>query len=119
MVNKEIRINVNLDDKNIPEKIVWSADDSNITDMPVRAMLLSLWDHNNKDTLRLDLWTKEMSRDEMKIFFYETLKTMADTLERSVDDERIAGDMRDFCSYFAEKMDIIEDTGKQETPKNT
>lgn len=108
MANKEIRINVTLDNKKIPEKIVWSADDSDISDMPVRAMLLSLWDHRNKDTLRLDLWTLEMSRDEMKIFFYETLKTMADTLERSVDDERIAGDMRDFCSYFAEKMEIIE-----------
>ncbi len=112
MTNKEIRISVTLDDKNIPENIVWSADDSNISEMPVRSMLLSLWDHTNKDTLRLDLWTKEMSRDEMKIFFYETLKTMADTLERSVDDERIAGDMRDFCSYFAEKMDIIEKPGE-------
>ncbi len=112
MVNKKIRINVTLDDKNIPEKIVWDADDSNISEMPVRALLLSLWDHNNKDTLRLDLWTRDMSRDEMKIFFYETLKTMADTLERSVDDERIAGDMRDFCSYFADKMDIIEKPGK-------
>ncbi len=112
MVNKKIRINVTLDDKNIPEKIVWDADDSNISEMPVRALLLSLWDHNNKDTLRLDLWTRDMSRDEMKIFFYETLKTMADTLERSVDDERIAGDMRDFCSYFADKMYIIEKPGK-------
>ncbi len=112
MVNKKIRINVTLDDKNIPEKIIWDADDSNISEMPVRALLLSLWDHNNKDTLRLDLWTRDMSRDEMKIFFYETLKTMADTLERSVDDERIAGDMRDFCSYFADKMDIIEKPGK-------
>jgi len=112
MVNKEIRINVTLDKKSIPEKIVWNADDTSISDMPVRAMLLALWDHNNKDTLRLDLWTRDMSRDEMKIFFYETLKTMADTLERSIDDERIAGDMRDFCSYFAEKMDIIDKTGE-------
>ncbi len=111
MMNKKIRINVTLDEKNIPEKILWDADDNSVSDMPVRAMLLALWDHTNKDTLRLDLWTKDMSRDEMKIFFYETMKTMADTLERSIDDERIAGDMRDFCSYFAEKMDILEKPG--------
>lgn len=107
-MEKEIRIKVSLDDKNVPEKIIWNADDSNSKDVSVRALLMGLWDHNNKDTLRLDLWTKDMSRDEMKIFFYETLKTMADTLERSIDDEKIAGDMRDFCAYFAEKMDIAE-----------
>ncbi len=111
MKKKEIRINVSLDDKNIPENIIWDADDTSASEMPVRAMLLALWDHNNKDTLRLDLWTRDMSRDEMKIFFYETLKTMADTLERSIDDKHIAGDMRDFCSYFAEKMDILERPG--------
>lgn len=107
-MNKEIRIKVTLDDNNVPEKILWNADDLKSDEMPVRALLLSLWDHNNKDTLRLDLWTRDMTRDEMKIFFYETFKTMADTLERSVDDERIAGDVRDFCAYFAEKMDIAE-----------
>ena len=37
---------------------------------------------------------------------------MADTLERSVDDERIAGDMRDFCDYFAEKMNIAGTPGQ-------
>ncbi len=107
-MNKKIQIDVTLDDNNVPEKIFWDADDLEKTGSAVRAMLLSLWDHNNKDTLRLDLWTKDMSRDEMKIFFYETLKTMADTFQRSVDDEKMAGDMRDFCAYFAEKMDIAE-----------
>ncbi len=111
MAKKEIRINVILDDEKIPQEITWGADDTSAANMPVRAVLLALWDHNNKDTLRLDLWTREMGRDEMKIFFFETLKTMADTLERSIDDKRIAGDMRDFCSYFAEKMNIIEKPG--------
>lgn len=108
MQTKDIQIRVTLDDDLIPEKIVWNADDTDSADMPVRALLLSLWDHKGKDTLRLDLWTRDMSRDEMKIFFFETLKTMADTLERSIDDKRIAEDMRDFCSHFAEKMEIIE-----------
>ena len=111
MQTKDIQIRVTLDDDLIPEKIVWNADDTDAADMPVRALLLSLWDHNNKDTLRLDLWTRDMSRDEMKIFFFETLKTMADTLERSIDDKRIADDMRDFCSHFADKMEIIEKPG--------
>jgi len=42
----------------------------------------------------------------MKIFFHQTLVTMADTLEKSTNDPSISGDMRDFCDYFAEKMEI-------------
>jgi gliding motility-associated protein GldC len=65
-----------------------------------------MWDHRKKDTMRLDLWTRDMTIDEMKIFFHETLLTMADTLEKSIADDRIADDLRDFCAHFAEKMEI-------------
>ena len=106
---KTINIEVVLDENNIPEEIKWSATDLQGFDEAVcRAMILSLWDHKNKDTLRLDLWTKDMTVDEMKIFFHQTLVTMADTLENSTNDKRISGDMRDFCVYFAEKMEIAE-----------
>jgi gliding motility-associated protein GldC len=104
---KNISINVGLDEKNIPETISMLADDSG-SDKPIdcRAMILAMWDNDKKETLRLDLWTKDMTVDEMKIFFHETLVTMADTLQNSTADERISGDMRDFCDYFAEKMEI-------------
>jgi gliding motility-associated protein GldC len=106
---KEINITVELDKDNIPEKIIWNAtDDPGSEETECRSMILSLWDHINKDTLRLDLWTRQMTVDEMKIFFHQTLVTMADTLERSIDDKRISGDMRDFCDYFAERMEIKE-----------
>jgi gliding motility-associated protein GldC len=109
MQKKEINITVELDKDNIPTDIVWNASDLQGKDeVHCRAMLLSLWDAHNKDTLKLDLWTKEMTVDEMKIFFHQTLVTMADTLERATKDERITGDMRDFCRYFAEKMEIKE-----------
>lgn len=107
--NKKITIDVELDKKNIPTNIKWNATDlEGYDEASCRAMILSLWDHSKKDTLRLDLWTKEMTVDEMKIFFHQTLVTMADTLENSINDPRISGDMRDFCEYFAEKMEISE-----------
>lgn len=107
--NKKINIEVELDEKNIPENIQWSATDlQGYDEANCRAMILSMWDHTRKDTLRLDLWTKDMTVDEMKIFFHQTLVTMADTLEKSINDPRISGDMRDFCAYFAEKMEISE-----------
>lgn len=106
--SKKINIEVELDDKNIPSNIKWDATDlDGYEEASCRAMLLSLWDHSNKDTLRLDLWTRDMTIDEMKIFFHQTLVTMADTLEQSTNDDRISGDMRDFCEYFAEKMNIV------------
>jgi gliding motility-associated protein GldC len=107
-MKKQIRINVELDEQNVPKTIEWEAEDAGL-DEPTqcRAMILSLWDHRRKDTLRLDLWTRDMTVDEMKIFFHETLVTMADTLQKSISDPRIAGDMKDFSAYFAEKMEII------------
>jgi len=107
--SKKINIEVELDEKNVPEKIHWGATDlQGYDEAECRAMILALWDHKNKDTLRLDLWTRDMTVDEMKIFFHQTLVTMADTLEKSINDERISGDMRDFCAYFAEKMEISD-----------
>jgi hypothetical protein len=32
--------------------------------------------------MRIDLWTKEMPVDEMKIFFHQTLVAMSDTFHR-------------------------------------
>ncbi len=107
MKKKEINITVELDEQNIPENIIWNATDMQGMDRAeCRAMLLSLWDAKQKDTLRLDLWTKTMTVDEMKIFFHQTLLTMADTLKNSTNEEAMAGDMKDFCEYFAEKMKI-------------
>lgn len=104
---KEISIKIEVDEENIPAKIVWDASDNDQA-TACRAMLLSMWDHQRKDTLRLDLWTRDMTVDEMKIFFHQTLVTMADTLERSTKEEKMAEDMRDFSAYFADKLEIRE-----------
>jgi hypothetical protein len=33
---------------------------------------------------------------------------MADTFERATNDEKMAATMRDFCDYFAEKLQLIK-----------
>ena len=106
---KEISITVDLDENDVPTNIDWNATDKAGEGISnCRAMLLSMWDPEKQDTLRLDLWTKEMTVDEMKIFFHQTLITMADTLQNATNEEAMAEDMRDFTSYFAEKMEIVE-----------
>ena len=109
---KEVKIEVDLDGQNIPSAIRWNATDLQGFDRAeCRAMFLSLWDHRSKDTLKLDLWTRHMTVDEMKIFFHQTLVSMANSLENAIQDKAVAGDMRDFCDYLAEKLDIAAEEG--------
>jgi len=104
--NSEIKVTIALDDNNVPEKMYWSAQDGGVVNERAKAMLLSLWDHKTQETLRIDLWTKDMPVDEMKKFFHQTLVAMSDTFQRATDDEKMADSMRDFCEYFAEKMEL-------------
>lgn len=116
MKKAEIKLNVELDDKNVPETIRWSSSDGESSDeMPAKAMFLALWDSHYKNSLRIDLWTKDMPYDEMKRFFYETLQTMGDSFLRSSGGdpmaEKVIGDLRDYCAHFAEKMEVIGPQG--------
>ena len=102
----EIKLNVGLDENKIPEIIHWSATDGGVSHEETKAVMLSVWDHKNKESLRIDLWTKDMPVDEMKIFFHQTLSAMADTFQRATNDEKMSATMRDFCEYFAEKLEL-------------
>ena len=109
MKKAEIKLTIELDDQNVPENILWeSTDSTNKEALPVKSMMLALWDHNYKNSLRIDLWTKDMPADEMKRFFYETLQTMGDSFLRATGEEAIVGDLRDYCAHFAEKMELID-----------
>jgi gliding motility-associated protein GldC len=100
----KITINVSLDDNKIPEEMTWSAPDGGVNDQETKAVLLSVWDDKAQEALRIDLWTKTMPLDEMKVFFHQTLSAMADTYERATNDDKMSATMRDFCDYFAEKL---------------
>jgi gliding motility-associated protein GldC len=107
MKTAEINIKVQLDDQKLPEKIVWTSTDAqNKEAVDCKAMFLSLWDPQYQNTLRLDLWTKDMPVDEMKRFFYETLMTMSDSFLKATGEKNIVEDLRDYCAHFAEKMDL-------------
>ena len=113
MKTAEIKLNVELDDNNVPENIMWSSTDGQSSDtLPAKAMFLALWDAQYKNSMRIDLWTKDMPYDEMKRFFYETLQTLGDSFLRSSGGdpmaENVIGDLRDYCAHFADKMEVLE-----------
>lgn len=102
-----IQIEVTTNENNIPEKIMWDAKDGGVSNAPARAMVLSLWDGQAQTAMRIDLWDKEMTVDEMKKFFHQTLLTMADSFERATGENNMAEDLRDYCHHFADKMGIL------------
>jgi len=102
----EIKIDIELDENRVPEHLKWTAKDGGIENEATKALLLSVWDSKNKESLRIDLWTKDMPVDEMKIFFHQTLVAMSDTFNRATQDQKMTDTMRDFCDYFAEKLEL-------------
>jgi len=102
----EIKFLVELDENRVPEKLLWTAKDGGVELEEAKAIMLSVWDSKAKESMRIDLWTKEMPVDEMKIFFHQTLVAMSDTFHRATGDEKMAETMKDFCEYFAEKLEL-------------
>ena len=106
-----INITMDLDANKVPEKITWNSTDLG-GERNAKAMLLSLWDSEDMNTMNIDLWTKDMSVEEMAKFFFQTYITMVDTFEKATNEDEMAMAMRDFAEFFGEKMKVIKPTGK-------
>lgn len=101
---REIKIQVALDESNVAEEIRWQATDGPGGDQGCEAFLLSMWDAEQRATLRIDLWTKEMQVDHMNAFFIQTFLTMADTFQRATGNEDAANEVRRFAEDLARKV---------------
>lgn len=103
MKNSSIQFNISLDENNVPEKIEWSADDKPDGGLEqTKAVSMSVWDHDQKNTLRIDLWTKDMPVDEMKRFYIESIGGMAQSVLRATGDEFMANEMNALCDKLVE-----------------
>lgn len=107
-IKSQIRFDVELDANRVPEKINWTATDGGIENADANAIMLAVWDEKSKDCLRLDLWTKEMTMDDMKRFFHQTILSMADTLERATNEELVSMRMRKYAHELAKELKIID-----------
>lgn len=97
----QITVDVALDESKVPENISWKATDSEADgDNDAAAMFLSFWDHVGKSALRIDLWTKDMTVDEMANFTYQTMMGIAETFKRATKDEELANGIRKFSEDF-------------------
>ncbi len=101
MKKSKITIDVSLDDNFVPEEIEWTAKDGGVENQKTKAALLSFWDDDKKEAMRLDLWTKDLTMDEMKIFFHQIFVSMAQTYERATSESNVAKMIAQFAEEYA------------------
>jgi gliding motility-associated protein GldC len=98
MKTSEIKFVVNLDEKNLPKSIEWDATDKEGEGLETtKSISLNVWDNLNHSTLRIDLWTEDLSTVEMKKFYIDILGGMAQTILNSTGDEYMSEEMKALC----------------------
>lgn len=99
----DIRLSVSSDDEGIRD-IAWEADEAPDPGVQhAKAMFLALWDADARNALRIDLWTRDLTVDDMNDFLFQTLLTLADTYRNATGDRELMADIKIFAREFAEK----------------
>lgn len=102
---KEINIKVALDVDNLPESIQWHASDSPKAEpSEAKCMMLSFWDKNEANSLKIDLWVKDMPIDEMHTHYLQTLMSMTESYFRATGNKTIRNKMLNFCQEIAQEL---------------
>ena len=103
-----INFKINLDPNNIPEEITWQATDSQNNINKAKAVIISVWDGEEKTSLKIDLWTKEMMAEEMKFFIVQILDSLSDTYKKSVGDDKVAMEMKQFTKRIGKMSNVLK-----------
>jgi gliding motility-associated protein GldC len=110
----EITFQISLDDQQIPEKIHWKATDLGDTKLnECKSIMLSIWDHQENNTMRIDLWNKDLRVVEMDQHFFQTMMTMAESYQKATGYNFIQDEMKKFCNGLAQKINEAESKKKQ------
>ncbi len=105
MKKSNITFTVELDESNVPEKITWDADDRGAPGpSETKAISIGLWDQFNQNTLRIDLWAKDMPVDEMKKFYVDCIGGLAQSILSSTGDEYMSGEMNSLCDKLVKHI---------------
>lgn len=107
MKTSEINFKVTVDENYLPIDIKWEAKDAGETS-DCKSAMIALWDAKENNTLRIDLWTKEMSVDEMKKFFIQNIMTLTDTYTRATSDSATAEEVKALMTDVGRKLGVIQ-----------
>ena len=108
MSKEKLTFDLELDENNMPKKIIMNSLDSQDKDVALKSLMIAAWDEKTKETLMVPLWTKDMMVNEMFIMYHQTLISMANTLSKATGQDKLAGSLRDYCEFFAQETKIIQ-----------
>lgn len=109
MKSSEIKFNIELNDEKFIDTIKWESTDKP-SDGPDKtdAIAISIWDPNQKNTLRIDLWSKNMTAFEMKRFTVDSVGGLAESLRGSTGDHKMADMIQEFCQQLVKHVETSE-----------
>lgn len=102
-----ITLNVGLNADKMPVELLWNASDKPGPAEAVKGVLLSMFNDQSKETMKIDLWTNEMQVVEMDRFMYQTLRGLADTYNKATGNTELANQMQQFVFYFGQATGAI------------
>ncbi|MFC2123965.1 gliding motility protein GldC [Bacteroidota bacterium] len=115
MKKTEINFKVELDDQNVPEKIWWQATDGSPEYSETKTVSINLWDQEKQNTLRIDLWSKDLRIDEMKKFYVDILGGMSQSVLTATGDSIISNKLKILCDELVVHIEKELKEGKRST----
>lgn len=105
MDQKDIHLRIQLDNDRLVDSIQWEA-----TDKPedassrVKCFSLAIWDQDQKGTLRLDMWDKEMTMEEMNAFVVQAIGGMSELLANATGNQKAAVKIAEFAHTLGQEL---------------
>ncbi len=104
-----IRFDITLDDTNTPESITWQADQAESrSPQTCKAVLMSIWDPSKQNTVKFDLWTKDMTHHEMNALTVQSLLMIAETYGKATGNMPLSAELRQFAEGFGIKTGVLK-----------
>jgi gliding motility-associated protein GldC len=107
MREAEINFKVTIDENNLPQRILWEANEGDEKGES-KSVMIALWDAKENNTLRIDLWTKDMSVEEMKKFYHQNIMTLTDAYVRATNDNATAESVRKYFAEIGKDMGVLK-----------
>jgi len=105
-MKKRITIDIEMTENNIIEGISCTGDDIP-KQINGKALMLSLFDSDTMDTVKIDLWTTDFQVQEMDRFVFQSLRSIADTYYKATKNAELASQMQSFIEHFGKKTEIL------------
>lgn len=110
----EIRFKIGLDEKNVPVDIKWMATDTKNNELrDCKSIMISIWDEVQNQTLKIDLWTNDITVDEMHSHYFQTLLSMTESYAKATGNPHALEDMKKFAQELARKTAEWEESTKK------